>query len=298
MKKNLMISIFGIILCNFLNAQQKATYLAGPYLGQKLPGITPEVFAPGIISSEKHEFSCCFSPDGNEFYFTRMNPEERQNYVMYTRLLDGVWIEPSIAPFAGPFTFEPFITPDNKRVYFQTGKVADGQLLMYTMFAERTDKGWSEAKDPGEPFNPMKTMHISCTLDGTIYTTDISGGMGSESLGMIRKVNGEYQKLEKLGTPFNNVEKQQHPWIAPDESYIVFTVRRPGQNPGSVLFCSFKNKGGKWSEPVELKMDMDAGQPFVTNDGKYLFFTSGDPRSGSNIYWVSAKIIEELRTKE
>ena len=291
------ILFFALAFCSTANAQQKSTNLNGHYLGQKPPGMTPEVFAPGIISTDAHEFSCCLSPDGNEFYFTRMNPKERQNYVMYTRLLDGVWIEPAIAPFAGSFTFEPFITPDNRRAYFQTGKVVDGQLLMYTMFAERTNKGWSEAKDPGDPFNPMKTMHISSTLDGTVYTTDISGGMGSESLGMIRKVNGEYKILEKLGTPFNIVEKQQHPWIAPDESYIVFTVRRPGQNPGSVLFCSFRNKNGKWSEPKELQLGINAGQPFVTFDGIYLFFTSMEEQQG-NICWVSSKIVEELRPKE
>jgi len=287
-----------ILICQTtLSAQEKTSNLHGPYLGQKPPGKTPEIFAPGIISTDKHEFSCCFSPDGNEIYFTRMNPEERQNYVMYTRLQDGVWTEPAVAPFAGPFTFEPFISSDNKRVWFQTGKVADGQLLMYTMFAERTDNGWSEARDPGEPFNPMKTMHISCTLNGTIYTTDISGGMGTESLGRIRKVNGEYKILEKLGHPFNNVEKQQHPWIAPDESYIIFTVRRPGQKPVSVLYISFMNKEHGWTEPVELKLEMEAGQPFVSFDGKYLFFTSGEQGKG-DIYWVSSKIFEELKPKK
>ena len=298
MKTPNKILFFVLAFCSAANAQQNSTNPNGPYLGQKLPGMTPEIFAPGIISTGAHEFSCCFSPDGSEFYFTRTNPEERQNYVMYTRLQGDVWTEPEIAPFAGPFTFEPFITPDNKQAYFQTGKVVDGQLLMYTMFAERTDQGWSEVEDPGEPFNPMKTMHITSTLNGTIYTTDISGGMGTESLGMIRKVNGGYKTLEKLGPPFNTLEKQQHPWIAPDESYIVFTVRRPGQTPVSALFCSFKNKVDQWSEPVELKMGMEAGQPYVSPDGKYLFFTSGDPKIGSDIFWVSAKIIYELRPKE
>lgn len=216
---------------------------------------------------------------------------------MFTSLIDGRWTEPAPATFAGPFTFEPFVTPDNKSIWFQTGKVVDGQLLMYSMYSERNEQGWSEAKDPGEPFNPMKTMHISATMEGTFYTTDISGGMGTESLGIIRKVNGKYI-LEKPGPPFNTVEKQQHPWIAPDESYIIFTVRRPGQNPVSVLYCSFRNRDGKWSDPVELKLGMDAGQPYVSYDGKYLFFTSGDPKQGSDIYWVSAKIINELKPKE
>jgi len=121
--------------------------------------------------------------------------------------------------------------------------------------------------------------------------------MGSESLGIIRMINGKYEKLEKMGDPFNKTMNQQHPWIAPDESYIIVTVRRPGQNPASVLYCSFRDEKGLWTEPVELKLGMDAGQPFVTNDGKYLFFSTGNPKVGSDIYWVSAKIIEDLRPK-
>lgn len=227
--------------------------------------------------------------DGNEFYFTR------NNKVTYTKVVDGFWIEPEEVSFSGNFSFEPSATPDNKKLYFQTAVVINGKMEMMTMYVERVDAGWSAPKDPGDSFNPGKTMHISATLDGTIYTTDISGGMGSESLGRIRKVNGSFEKLEKLGAPFNKETNQQHPWIAPDESYIIFTVRKPGPNAVSTLFCSFKNTTGEWSEPEELRIGMNAGQPCVSPDGKYLFFTTGDPGVGSDIYWVSSKIIEELR---
>ena len=299
MKTTVFLSSFLFLPVITLSAQNNAETdaLTVPYFGQKPPGMVPGIFAPGIISTQNHEFSCCMSPDGKEFYFTRLNPEERQNYVMFTTLTDGRWTEPAVAPFAGPFTFEPFVTPDNKRVYFQTGKVTDGKLMMYTMYADKTENGWSEARDAGDAFNPMKTMHISATLDGTVYTTDISGGMGSEALGIVKKYNGEYKNLEKLGLPFNQTEKQQHPWIAPDESYIIFTVRKPGQDPVSVLLCSFKNKKGEWTEPIELKLGMDAGQPFVTRDRKYLFFSGGSPGRG-DIFWVDAKIIEELKPEK
>lgn len=272
---------------------QDSSMLTGPYLGQQPPGTTPEIFAKGIVSTDGHEFSCCFSPDGNEFYFARRNSKTMQTGVMACRQINGVWTmpEPETALLPEGFTFEPFVTPDHKKLYFQIGGVVDGKPAMLTKYVGRDDEGWGKIIDPGAPFNPMKTMHISATTDGTIYTTDISGGMGSESLGIMKKINGEYQKLEKLGSPFNKTEQQQHPWIAPDESYIIFTVRRPGKNPVSVLFVSFKDKEGKWSEPKEIDLGMDAGQPFVTYDGKYLFFTTGDPRKGSDIYWVSAKII-------
>ena len=46
--------------------------LTGPYLGQKPPGMIPEIFAPGIISQEEFiEFKGAFSPDGKEYYFYR-----------------------------------------------------------------------------------------------------------------------------------------------------------------------------------------------------------------------------------
>lgn len=274
--------------------------LTGSYLDQKQPGSTPEKFAPGIVSTGEHEFSCCFSPDGREFYFARRDGKTMQTTVMVSRLLNGSWTSPE--PFdpllPEGFTFEPYITPDNQRLYFQTAGMIDGKPEMMTKYIERAEEGWSEVKTPGEPFNPGKTMHISATMEGTIYTTDISGGMGSESLGMMKKVKGNYENLEKLGAPFNQTAKQQHPWVAPDESYLVLTVRRPGQTPSSLLFVSFKTKDGRWSEPEEIKLGMDAGQPFITYDGKFLFFTTGDPRVGSDIFWVSATIIDELRNTD
>lgn len=272
--------------------------LKGPYLGQTPPGRTPEKFATGIVSTESHEFSCCFSPDDNEFYFTRRNPELNQTVVMVSKRIHDVWTEAEMASFEqNGFSFEPFVTPDNRILYFQTGKVVDGAMHMFTQYVERNESGgWGMVADPGEIFNPSRTMHISAALDGTIFTTDISAGMGSEALGIIRMVDHKYKKLEKLGEPFNKEYQSMHPWIAPDKSYLIYTVRRPGQEPESVLHCSFRQENGSWGNPQEISMGMSAGQPFVTPDGKYLFFTSGE-RGKGDIYWVDAKVIEEIKYK-
>jgi hypothetical protein len=172
--------ILVFILMTYLtvNAQEgKTINLTGPYLGQTPPGVIPEIFAKGIISTEGNEFSCCFSPDGNEFYFSGQDPESNQTVVMVSKLSNGVWKKPVPEPALLPerFTFEPFVTPDNKRLYFQTAGVVNGKPEMMTKYLERTERGWGEIKDPGPSFNPGKTMHITATMDGTIYTTDISG---------------------------------------------------------------------------------------------------------------------------
>lgn len=43
--------------------QDEFPVLSGPYLSQKPPGMTPEILAPGIVSSEEFvDFKLAFSP--------------------------------------------------------------------------------------------------------------------------------------------------------------------------------------------------------------------------------------------
>ena len=63
------------------------------------------------------------------------------------------------------------------------------------------------------------------------------------------------------------------------------------------LYISFKDSNGEWTKSINMNQSIDfsehAAIPHVSFDGKYLFFSSrGD------IYWVDARIIEELKPKE
>jgi hypothetical protein len=273
--------------------------LTGPYLGQKMPGATPEVFAPGIVSTEAHEFSCSFTPDGNEFYFTRRDSTTKVPLIMMTKLLDGTWTKPEVVSFIeGTQSFEPRVTVDGKRLYFTYGKILPDQQgpPMNIFYVEREGDDWGVPHNMGAPFNPMKAMYVSTTRDGTIYTTDVSGGPGSECIAVAKPVDGKYEKLEKLGPPINVGARDMYPFVAPDESYLLFTSRRHVEGIKSGLFVSFKNEDGTWSDPRGIALPMEVGLPLVTPDGKYLFFTGGE-RGKSDIYWVDAKIIEESKPK-
>ncbi len=61
------------------------------YLGQTPPARTPQVFAPGFVSTSAHEFSCSFTPDG----LPVMSPDGR--YLFFTAgergKCDIYWIE-------------------------------------------------------------------------------------------------------------------------------------------------------------------------------------------------------------
>ena len=86
-------------------------------------------------------------------------------------------------------------------------------------------------------------------------------------------------------------------FIAPDESYLIFSSDRPGGFGNVDLYISYKKGDGTWTEPKNMGRNINSGGavfPSVTDDGRFLFFQS---RRGGNgdIYWVDAKIIEELK---
>ena len=65
---------FSIIMVHSSRAQNNEfPFLKGPYLGQDPPGMTPEIFAPGIISTGYNERIAAFTPDGKEFYYSLYN---------------------------------------------------------------------------------------------------------------------------------------------------------------------------------------------------------------------------------
>ncbi len=276
-------------------APRAQTGLRGPYFGQTPPGLTPQVFAPGFISSPAHEFSCSFTPDGKEFYFTRQNPNQKRNLIMVSKLIGEVWTEPAAASFTQNYmSFEPMVTPDGHRLYFTSDKPIPGQqgIPMNIWYVERQGEGWSDPRDAGSPLNPMKTMYVSRTLGGTIYTTDISRGPGGEGIAVVKMSGGKHPELERLGPPVNVGAQDMYPYIAPDESYLIFASRRPAQNLNGGLFITYRQPDGSWKDPQPIDLGMQAGLPFVSPDGKYLFFTAGE-RGKSDIYWVDAKILKE-----
>ena len=248
-----------ILAANLGAAQQEKTSdfpkLSGPYLGQKPPGLKPELFAPGIVSTGLHEFSCCFTPDGKEFYFTRRDSSTNMSFIMETRVAKGRWTEPEVVPFVeNSMSFEPRVTPDGKRMYFMFAKggQARARMPINVWYVDRQKGGWGAAQDAGAPFNPGAAMCISATRKGTLYTTNISGGSGSECVAIARLVYGKYHELERVGPPISIGARDMYPYVAPDESYLLFDSQRIADQSRSNLFMSFRKKDGTWGDPLAV----------------------------------------------
>lgn len=282
--------------------------LKGPYLGQKPPGMTPEIFAYGIISTKNLDAaSGAFTKDGKMFIFKRRRPSEEYLTVYLTELKNGLWTKPSPAPFNSNYAdWDYNFAPDGSTFYFTSKRpVRNGDKpsryghIWVTQF---TNSGWTAPHILEYPINNPNSHSINPTLtkDGTIYFfSNRKGGFGKSDIYHSRLENEEYKVVKNLGSPVNSEFSDYDSFIAPDESYLIFSSDRPGgYGKYNDIYITFRKKDGTWTEPKNLGYDFrDSGINCVTLDNKYLFFTCD--RSGKNdIYWVDAKIIEEFKPKE
>ena len=100
----------------------------GAYLGQRPPGLTPEVFAPGLISTKKREGGVVACPGGEELYFwvVEGDGENVRTTIYLTRQRNGAWTNPEPLPFSGTYV-DGYIAlhPDGSRLYFQSNRPID-----------------------------------------------------------------------------------------------------------------------------------------------------------------------------
>lgn len=91
-------------------------------------------------------------------------------------------------------------------------------------------------------------------------------------------MNGKYSKPENLGDEINTKYFEGDPYIAPDESFLIFTsYNRPDGLGDGDLYISF-NQNGHWTAPKNLGAPINSSAldfcPNRSPDGKYFFFTS------------------------
>ena len=338
MKTLKSILLFPLIVCLSINAICQISYtdfpvLKGPYLGQKLPGMEPEVFAPGIVSTGLYTRDIAMTKDGKEIYFCISDASVTGIFV--TKLVDNKWTEPAIAPFSGKgfFDFEPHISPDGTKFFFLSNRPPPGKEAKPGWFYQkiwmmnRTDTSWREPQMVAEPISSENNEFFpSVTNEQVLYFTR-SAKSGSLMIYRSAFKNGSYEKPERLSLSIPEEGMLFNAFISPEENFLITCAQGiDSTNVDQDYYISFRTSDGKWSDLIKFGPEINspgdnANSAYVSPDGKYLFFSSsrkdpsllqvisGIPLSSiiksksipgtgaSAIYWVNAKIIEELRPK-
>lgn len=260
--------------------------LQGPYLGQEPPGKTPEIFAPGIVSTEYYNHSSVtVSPDGREIYWA-MGPLDHPLRIYCSKWMPDGWSKPEIVSFTKDFGGDcPVLAPDGQKLYFNSDRpmTPGGSTRERYWVSERVQDGWSQAQPLGPKIN-TEHLHWQSSVDkqGDFYFGSArEGTKGRDDIFVVSLTAGMGSPVRSIDSPINTKLLEGCPFISPDGSYLVFD--REG------LSISFRREDGSWGAPRSLGI---AGTcPYVSPDGKYLFFLKMG-MGYNDVYWVDACVLQ------
>ncbi|MHA7056475.1 TolB family protein [Aquimarina sp. M1] len=306
--KNLVIKFSVFVLILFLSAckteksnpkEDNSSTKENFYFGQKPPGLTPEVFAPDIVSIDgRFEGTVSFSPELTEMYFAADNKDEETS-IYFSKLEDDEWTPIKRVDFTNGEKKEemhPFVSPDGKRIYFTAMDSAFVDEKIW--YVNRLGDSWSDATLLDTPINEDLVFFPNQAKNGDLYYFNLS----KFKTYYAPNKNGAFPEVEEVALEFGH-----HAFISPSQDYLIVTARS-NQEKGrkdNDMYVYFKEKGGTWTKPTNLGNTINTSfnekGPRITPDGKYLFF-GRDERAIepglSNIYWVSTDVIEKLRPKQ
>jgi Tol biopolymer transport system component len=263
------------------------------------------VFGLGTISTPEFESHFEMDVDDKTVYFVRSTPQFT-DWKIWTARADGAgWTKPTMATFSGTHRdADPFITPDGKRFFFISDRPhpdkKDASMDIWVM--ERRGRGWSEPKRLGPDVNSeTDEWYPTTTKSGTLYFgSGRKGALGQTDIWRSSLKNGRYTEAVNLGRPVNSAEDEIEPFIAPDESMLIFGAGRTGGAGGLDFYVSRRNGKG-WSEPKRLPEPPNSPRtelaPKLSRDGKRFYFTGIRKGALGELLWIDVKELGLLTSR-
>lgn len=172
-------------------------------------------------------------------------------------------------------SFNALVTPDEKVLYY----VHQFKFYDAVMRSVSLDKAWQAP----ENLTPM------IKSDGDHYVTGMSQN-GTQiflsyydpyhtgDLYTARLENNEWTAMQKMNNNINTRFNETHATLSPDDRTLYFTSDRKGGYGGTDIYKAVIRDNGEWDNPVNLgplvNSPFNEASPFITPDGKKLFFSS------------------------
>ena len=277
------------------------------------PAGMAEKFAPERVSSaDKEHGKLTVSPDGRQLlwdYLKLPHEQEAGLVIGVTTQANGKWSARQRPAFARDISAWSPCYWGRDRILFITKKDVGEDPVRHVDEIWRTDLQngtWSEPAPLGfHRFTEAIKWTLSVTTGGDLYFDARNYEKGQYGWGIYvsRYANGEYAEPVLLPEHINSTDFDWTPFIAPDESYLLFASNRSGGLGSTDIFVSFRADDGSWSQPVPLDERVNSVHlerwPSLTSDGKILFFQRdyivNDKMQEQDYYWIDAGIIDEFK---
>lgn len=193
--------------------------------------------------------------------------------------------------------YSPVISLDENALFFTSRRLRvdssnisaiipdDGKYYedIYVSFRDRISGEWGPAKmvDLDNRVRENEAT-ISVSSDGQkLYIYHDVAGDGN--IYYTEYLDTSYSEMQPLGNHVNSTSWETHITFTPDEKTLYFVSDRPGGLGGRDIYRCNLLPNGKWSEPFNLgapiNSQWDEDAPFISADGKTLFFSSNSNKS-------------------
>lgn len=282
-----------------------------------VPPISPEIFAAGVISTGQQQRDLAISPDGKTICYTLGAPGAQFSAIVCLQAqADGSWSAPYIPPFSGRYQdLEPAFAPNGQYLYFASNRPVSGDSLHdFDLWrVGYSTAGWGQTEHLPIVNGPGNDFYPSIAANGNLYfTAQRDDAVGLEDIYVSEWKDGAFSPPTPLDTGVNTTGYEFNAFVAPDESYIIFSgYQRPEGYGSGDLYVSYRQANGTWGKAENLGPSINSSKldfcPFVY--GNALFYTQAaqglaapmdsaitlekmqqllaQPDNGNNsIYWV------------
>jgi len=221
-----------------------------------------------------------FNVELTEYYYTLSDNNFEKFTVMYVRKEGNKWSDPEKAFFNTEYKEHGVhFTQDGKWVYFSSTRPVGIDSIPNTWHIWRCKKDnekWSLSEFVHLPGLEQKLVsHPSLSANGKMYFHVANTDYSNMSIYVSEQKNGVFGPSNKLHFPVEMKGNTLTPFIAPDDSYLLFVNSSAHEY---AMYISHQTENKRWSKPQKLNEQINQnnkGNPYVTPDGKSLFFASG-----------------------
>jgi Tol biopolymer transport system component len=298
MKVFLVFAVSSLVLSS--STAQKGPEIIYP--DKEHPSETPRIFAPGFICIPgEHEGALSFSPNGRSLFFTKVIGENRLA-LMEMKFENGNWTAPKRWEFSTETNdSEAYVSPDGEELYFISTRHAPDEKGSGRIYKSTRDNNtWKTPQHIDMSLRTDKglwfpTVSLRKTLFFGAYLDSV-GNLGKSDI-YIYNLRDKNPAIKNAGSIINSPYEEWDPYIAPDESYMLFESDRPGGYGAVDIYVTFK-LNGEWKEPINLGPPINTSAyevaAKVSPDGRFIFFDR-PTKNEQDIHWVSANILNKLK---
>ncbi len=262
-------------------------------------------FMPEIVKQFPDVRDIALSPNGGEAYFTIQSYANEISAIVFVTLEDGTYSKPKVASFSGRYgDMEPCFSADGLKLYFVSNRpntmqeTTESNYDIWYVERKSINEAWGAPVNMGFPVNTGDNeFYPNVAKSGNLYfTCDGRGSKGKDDIFMCEFRNGKYLERESLSDSINSEGMEFNAFVAPDESYLIYTCyNKKGDFGSGDLYISRKEKG-VWKKGMNLGSDFNTNKmeycPFVDTKNGVLYFTSR--RNKVNTNFDSEQTLEEL----